>query len=85
MRTTLDLPDDVFRQLKAEAALRGLKLKQLLADLVRAGLNCPPDVGAVRTRSPLPVIRKASGHVHPALSSRQIEAILTEEDYRGHP
>jgi len=85
MRTTLDLPGDVLRQLKAEAALRGLKLEQLLTATVRAGLSCPPDDGAVRTRSPLPVIREATGHVHPALSGRQIESILTEEDYSGHP
>ncbi len=85
MRTTLDLPDDVFRQLKAEAALRGLKLKQLLTDIVRASLSCPPDAGAVRRRSPLPVIRRSTGHVHPSLSSRQIESILTEEACSWHP
>jgi hypothetical protein len=30
MRTTLDLPDPLFRQLKAYAAARGLKLKDVL-------------------------------------------------------
>ena len=30
MRTTVDLPDPLFRRLKAVAALRGLSLKEIL-------------------------------------------------------
>ena len=39
MRTTLDLPDTVFRQLKARAALEGLPLKDLIARFVANGLR----------------------------------------------
>lgn len=39
MRTTLDLPDPLFRRLKARAALEGLSLKDLLARYVAAGLR----------------------------------------------
>jgi hypothetical protein len=35
MKTTIDLPDDLYRQAKAEAALRGRKLK----DMVEEGLR----------------------------------------------
>ena len=35
MRTTIDIPDDLLRRTKAEAALRGLRLK----DLVREALQ----------------------------------------------
>jgi len=35
MRTTLEIPDETFRRLKAEAALRGAKLKDLRALLSR--------------------------------------------------
>ena len=38
MRTTLDLPDETFRQLKAQAALNGLKLKELVTQLIQHGL-----------------------------------------------
>jgi hypothetical protein len=38
MRTTLDLPDDTFRQLKAQAALNGMKLKELVTQLIERGL-----------------------------------------------
>ncbi len=38
MRTTLDLPDQTFRQLKAQAALKGLKLKEFVTQLIERGL-----------------------------------------------
>ena len=30
MRTTIDFPDDLFRQLKALAAMRGMSMKEIL-------------------------------------------------------
>ncbi|HTQ34541.1 MAG TPA: hypothetical protein VMI30_10240 [Stellaceae bacterium] len=41
MRTTIDLPDALFRRAKAEAALRGYHLKDLIADALRTALNNP--------------------------------------------
>lgn len=38
MRTTLDLPDDTFRQLKSLAAQRGMTLKQVLRAAVEKEL-----------------------------------------------
>ena len=35
MRTTVDLPDPLFKQVKAEAALRGMKLR----DFIRRSLE----------------------------------------------
>jgi hypothetical protein len=39
MKTTLDIPDDLFREIKAKAALEGLKLKDLVAEALRAVLS----------------------------------------------
>jgi hypothetical protein len=45
MRTTVDLPDDLFRRVKAEAALRGKKLRDLVEDALRLVLRTPrPDI-----------------------------------------
>lgn len=41
MRTTLDLPDPLLRQLKAKAALEGTTLKELMRRLVERGLKVP--------------------------------------------
>lgn len=44
MKTTVELPDDLFRQAKAAAALRGRKLKDLVEEGLRRVLESPePD------------------------------------------
>jgi hypothetical protein len=43
MKTTVDLPDTLYRQAKAEAALRGRKLKDLLEEGLRLVLEMPPE------------------------------------------
>jgi hypothetical protein len=54
MRTTLDLPEALFRALKARAAMDGTTLKDLVERLVRAGLAAADRGGAPRTPSRLP-------------------------------
>lgn len=39
MKTSLDFPDPLFRQLKAQAALQGSSLKQLVVSFVERGLR----------------------------------------------
>jgi hypothetical protein len=83
MRTTLDLPDETFRRLKAEAALRGYKLKELVAQFIERGLNegrQPLTAQAPRAVYAIPIAREADGTVTPALSNAQLQAILDDED-----
>ncbi|OGB53978.1 MAG: hypothetical protein A2503_08790 [Burkholderiales bacterium RIFOXYD12_FULL_59_19] len=83
MRTTLDLPDDTFRQLKAQAALNGMKLKELVTQLIQrglaAGVTAPmPD----QPPAPPPIaIRRVPGKpLTPALSNAQLYDILNDQD-----
>lgn len=56
MRTTLDLPDELMRHLKARAALEGRSLRDLALDLIERGLRAPaPSAKAVS--APLPTVR----------------------------
>jgi hypothetical protein len=48
MNTTIDLPDDLYRRAKAEAALRGRRLKDLVEEGLRLVIEAPPE----RRRSP---------------------------------
>jgi len=48
MKTTVEVPDDLYRRAKAEAALRGRKLK----DLVEEGLRLVLDVPRAKNRRP---------------------------------
>lgn len=87
MRTTLDLPDPTFRKLKAEASLRGMKLKEIVCQMIEAGLAMKQSgqVAAPPLRSALPIIRKATGISHPPLSNARINEILAlEESDGGH-
>jgi len=41
MKTTIEVSDDLYRRAKAEAALRGRKLKDLVAEGLAAGARNP--------------------------------------------
>ena len=43
MKTTIELPDDLYRRAKAEAALRGRKLKDLVEEGLRLVLVPPAE------------------------------------------
>ncbi|MEA2558638.1 MAG: hypothetical protein QOH06_142 [Acidobacteriota bacterium] len=82
MRTTIDLPDELLRQVKDKAALNGLKLQELIARYVEEGLRGAPSHSAPprRQRSELPVSRAATGHTLPPLTNMEIQRILDEEE-----
>lgn len=41
MKMTVEVPDELYRQAKAEAALRGLKLRDLIEEGLRLVLQAP--------------------------------------------
>ncbi len=49
MRTTIDLPDDLFRRTKAEAAVRGSSVKNLIIRAVEREISSD----AEKTKRPL--------------------------------
>ncbi|MCC6337971.1 MAG: hypothetical protein IT380_28760 [Myxococcales bacterium] len=42
MKTTLELPDDLLRRTKAEAALRGISMRDLVAEALERQLGTRP-------------------------------------------
>jgi len=53
MRTTVDLPDELYRRTKAEAALRGRKFKDLVEEGLRRLLAMPePETPVNRPSTP---------------------------------
>lgn len=59
MKTTVEVPDDLYRQAKAEAALRGRKLKDLIEEGLRLVLEAPPK--ARQKPRLLELMRRAQG------------------------
>jgi hypothetical protein len=80
MRTTLDLPDELFRRLKARAALMGTTVKELVTSYVASGLQ-QSSRPAARRRSALPVI--ARGRKAVANVTADVMARMDEEDDRA--
>jgi hypothetical protein len=85
MRTTIDLPDNLFRQVKARAALDGMRLKDLITRFVEQGLGqgAPPTASPRRRRSELPVAQQATGRTLPDLTNSEIHRILDDEETVG--
>ena len=83
MRTTIDLPDPLFREIKTRAAQQGVKLKDLVTKYIESGLRggspaAPPN----HRREPLPVAipREPDKPLTPSLSNRELAAILEQDD-----
>jgi hypothetical protein len=78
MRITHEIPDPLFREVKARAAQSGLKLKELLTRYIEAGLKAPhlqsPQLRP--KRAPLPTSREPTGVPHRAYSNAELQEIL---------
>lgn len=61
MKTTLDLPDDLVRQLKLRALREGRKLKDAAADVLRAGLAARARGGGAAEAPPVVVKDRKTG------------------------
>lgn len=81
MRTTIDLPDELYRSLKARAALSGTTLRVLIVDLVERGLRSPDRASTQATRwGPPPVVVPPRGRPIEAVPSARLREIEEEED-----
>jgi hypothetical protein len=73
VKTTLELPEDLFRQAKATAALRGESLKELVTAALRAHLDDRPGEA-----SPARGWRSVFGRA-PSEAVDEIDGIVAEE------
>lgn len=80
MRTTLDLPDELFRQVKARAALTGSTIKGLLKRYVESGLRqADPPPARAGQRSRLPVITRGRTAI-PSVTAQGLARLDQEDD-----
>lgn len=56
MKTTIDLPEDLIREMKFRAVREGRKLRDVAEEVFRRGLAAPVPVPGVRLRVRLPII-----------------------------
>lgn len=77
MRTTLNLPDDLFRTIKVLAAEQNRTLQSVIAELLRRGLAYRPGQDEeVRVELPLVVCTSPSNDVTPEF----VDQLLLEQE-----
>lgn len=79
MKTTLELPDELFRRAKATAALRGASLKDVVSEALRDHLD---QKAAHDSRQP--GWRKVFGKARPE-EVAEVDAVIEEEFERIDP
>ena len=84
MRTTIDLPDEIFRQAKASAAMRGIKLRELIIECVSQGLTAQgwPATEETPKMSVRTFAHRVGGDSVPSLSPQQIAKLFNEDEAR---
>jgi hypothetical protein len=86
MKTTLDLPDELMREVKLRAVEENRKLKDMVADLLRIDLaQKPTGAPVIRNRVKLPLIR--GGHPAPPgkeITPERVKEILLEQEVEWH-
>jgi hypothetical protein len=85
MKTTVELPDELMRTIKLRAVREDRKLKDLIAELLRRGLEggrAGPHVGVNRVQVPLVRCVHGADPAHEMLPDRVAE-VLNYEEARG--
>jgi hypothetical protein len=73
MRTTVDIPDPIYRKLKATAALKGCTVRDMLLEMVEKELG---ETAGARHRTRLPLVKSESpGSLH--LTNDRVNEILS--------
>jgi hypothetical protein len=82
VRTTIDLPDALFREAKTRAVQRGIKFKDLVAQYIEAGLRGRSGVWDSERREevPLPVFRRSTGASIPARTNAELFKMLEDDE-----
>ena len=82
MKTTLDLPSELVREIKLRAVNDGRKLKDTMADLLRKGLSArKPGGDVLPNRVKLPIIKCR----HTAeLTPEQVATLLSKQETEWH-
>jgi len=79
VKTTLEIPDPIFRRAKARAAEEGIPLRQFVSEAVKEKLSASPGAGEK------PWMKMAGGLRHLSKESARIRRMMEEEFERIEP
>ena len=84
MRTTIDLPEELVRQVRAYAARENRTLKFVFEDLLRRGLAADGEAPKIRHRVKFPLLEGRPAPPGQELTPERIKDILLEEDVQHY-
>jgi hypothetical protein len=86
MKTTLDLPDDLMREVKIRAVNENRKLKDAIADLLRRGLSQKTDKPQTLShRVELPLVQCAHrAGPNEEMTPERVAKVLLDEEADAH-
>ncbi len=79
MRTTIDIPDELYRTLKARAAISGVTLRELIQGLIEQGLGATGAQPARGERPDPPVAIPSRGRTI-SITADDIHRLEEEDD-----
>jgi hypothetical protein len=79
MKTTLEIPDALYREIKIRAARDGVKIKDLVTQTLSAGLKQPAPKSPAKKKSVFPIFHGPGG---PLLQQKELRSLsfLDEQD-----
>lgn len=83
MKTTLEIPDELYREAKARAAMENRKIKDLVAEGIRLVLERSTSAAerpVGKRPSPFPLIHGRGGPLLKILDNKLIARLQEEED-----
>ncbi len=80
MRTTVDLPEQLLRRVKAAAALKGVPLRAYMATLLERGLSEPEAPARKGQHRPVPVVLPKTGHPIPAMTNAELDELFLRDE-----
>lgn len=79
MRTTLDMPDPLYREARARAALEGITFRHLMIDSLSARLQaCAPDAASVREAQPEGRLERSARAAKPGSWKAQFDEAVAQ-------
>ena len=81
MKTTLEIPDGLFKELKAKAAMQGLRMKDVVASALKSYLtHLPLHPKRGSPKCPFPLVRGPGGPLLKEINNQTIAKLDEEEE-----
>jgi hypothetical protein len=81
VKTTLEIPDGLFKELKAKAAMQGLRMKDVVASALKSYLTqLPLHPKRGLPKCPFPLVRGPGGPLLKEINNQTIAKLDEEEE-----